>query len=89
MRKQAREESFRKNLLERCSDIEHEIWSKWMKFMLSKCAENEDGSVTIPKESVERWKRQISTPYKDLSESEKESDRIQARLFIKECGGKS
>ena len=33
----------------------------------------------IPRWAVNRWKRQLRTDYKDLSESEKDSDRKEAR----------
>ncbi|WP_260508774.1 hypothetical protein [Mycolicibacterium farcinogenes] len=40
---------------------------------------NEDGSLTIPSELVQRWEKQISTAYEDLDENEKDSDREQVR----------
>ncbi len=39
--------------------------------------------LTIPKEKVELWDKQIHTKYKDLSEEEKNSDRIEAKNIIK------
>lgn len=62
--------------------LEHEQWSKWMKYLFSKSQLNEDGTVTIPKDLVDRWNRQINTHYSDLSESEKESDREQAKYVM-------
>lgn len=75
------------DLEEDLARISHEIWSHWMKYLFSKCIKNiqygvEDGSVTIPKEQVERWMRQMNTPYKELSDKEKQSDLDQAKKII-------
>lgn len=40
------------------------------------------GEELILKADVNRWKRQMNTEYKDLSDKEKESDRNQADKFI-------
>ena len=69
-------------MIERLADIEHERWSHWMKYLFSKSIKNENGSVTIPKEFVERWERQLNTSYNNLSESEKESDRCEVRKYL-------
>jgi hypothetical protein len=53
-----------------------------MSFLFSVCKENEDGSYTIPLKKVKQWQRQIDTPYEDLSEKEKNSDRAQADKVI-------
>jgi hypothetical protein len=63
---------------ERLAAIQHEIWTHWMKYQFSVCIKNEDGSLTIPADKVERWERQMATPYSELSEQEKMSDRDQA-----------
>jgi hypothetical protein len=36
----------------------------------------------MPAELVVRWERQIATPYADLSDVEKESDREQVREYL-------
>lgn len=64
------------------ADVQHQIWSHWTIYQFSICTRNEDGSITIPKEKVERWERQALTAYPDLSEKEKESDRKQADKII-------
>jgi len=56
---------------EKCAAIEHERWSGWMKHLFSKC---DSVSGQIPQWAVERWKRQMNTPYAELSQSEKDSD---------------
>ena len=61
----------------------HEAWSGWMVYLFKKSTENSDGTVTIPKWAVERWKRQSSTVYDQLPENEKESDRAEALDILK------
>lgn len=70
-------------MLEALADLEHDRWSHWQGYMHSLCEKNEDGSLTIPAEKVERWERQINTKYKDLTEKEKDSDRDEARKTMK------
>jgi hypothetical protein len=65
-------------VLEKIASLQHDIWSHWMTYLFEVSILNEDGSVTIPKEKVERWKRQMNTSYSDLSTSEKQSDLDQA-----------
>lgn len=71
-------------IVERLSNLAHISWSNWMKWVFELSTENEDGSVTIPAKSVERWKRRIDTSYFDLSEAEKNSDRIEAIRYLVE-----
>jgi hypothetical protein len=67
---------------EKLADAVHAIWSHWMKYMLSECKMNDDGSFVIPKEKVARWTRQMHTDYCDLSEKEKDSDRHIVDKFL-------
>ena len=61
----------------------HEAWSGWMKYMFDKCKTAAFNSGrTIPSELVFRWKRQMTTPYADLPESEKASDRDEADKIL-------
>lgn len=64
--------------VEAVADAQHEIWSHWMKYLFT-CGHNVDGNFIIPKDKVERWKRQMNTPYNELTEKEKDSDRDQAK----------
>ena len=74
------------SLTEVVADKQHEIWSHWMQYLFSVCTENKDGSVVIPADKVERWKRQINTPYEELTEREKNSDREQAEKVLDAMG---
>lgn len=69
-------------LREQLAAIEHERWADWQRWMHDQCARNDDGSLTIPAELVERWERQIAAPYAELSEREKESDREQVDRYL-------
>lgn len=71
-----------KEFVEKGADLEHDRWARWQKYMFSLCEKLETGSMIIPVEFVERWQRQIDTPYADLSEQEKESDREQVRPYL-------
>lgn len=55
----------------------HEAWAGWMRYMFAKCNSTGVG-LAIPDALVERWQRQMSTPYADLPEEEKRSDRKEA-----------
>ena len=70
-------------LIEKLADLCHQQWSGWMKYLFEKCSKNSEGHVEIPRWAVERWIRQLYTHYEDLPDEEKESDRIEARKFIK------
>lgn len=63
---------------EAVADCQHEIWSHWMKYLFT-CGEDLNGDFVIPKEKVDRWKRQMKTSYDELTEKEKDSDRDQAK----------
>lgn len=69
-------------LVNRLAAVEHERWAHWQRYVHSKCVKGLDGSLTIPAELVGRWERQISTSFDELSESEKESDRIQVHRYM-------
>lgn len=70
------------DLIDRLASIEHERWAHWQRYVHDQCERLEDGSLVIPADLVARWEHQIATPYMDLSEAEKESDRDQARRYL-------
>jgi ADP-ribose pyrophosphatase len=59
-------------LLERIAALEHEQWAAWTQHFLS----------NQTPENVARWKQQLIASYEQLSESEKEADRIWARKVL-------
>ena len=68
--------------LEAIASVEHERWSHWQRYLHQQCEHNPDGSLTIPASLVARWTRQMQTPYGQLTDTEKDSDREQAREYI-------
>lgn len=66
------------SIREKLADVQHGIWVHWMAYLFSCSTTNLDGSVTIPAEKVERWKRQMNTTYTELTNKEQDSDREQA-----------
>jgi hypothetical protein len=68
--------------LEKMAEIEHIRWSGWQEYLHSKCIKNEDGSLTIPSGYVSNLVRLINTPYEQLTEQEKESDKTEAKNSI-------
>jgi len=74
-------------LVEALADYAHDAWSGWMRYLFSKCLgvldHGADACETvIPEWATKRWRRQMNTPYKDLPEEEKESDRVEARKIL-------
>lgn len=69
-------------IAEHLASIEHERWSHWQRYMHQQGKRQADGSLVIPSELIERWEEQASTPYTNLSESEKDSDREQVARYL-------
>ena len=71
------------NLLEDLAELEHQQWAHWTKYMLDRLDELGDkvddkgklGAVFDYVEQELNWRRQITTPYSELTEKEKDSDR--------------
>lgn len=67
-----------RELREQLAALAHEQWTGWMRYLFNKCRLTDMGDVVIPKSSALHWQRQMGTPYADLSETEKDSDRDEA-----------
>lgn len=65
-------------LREQLAALAHEQWSGWMRYLFELSYHHDDGAVIIPAVHVTRWMRQMATPYVQLSEREKDSDREEA-----------
>ena len=74
------------------SAIEHERWADWQKYCFEKlkieryyerevALKTDDTEGDNYKWQIYNWWRQIETPYKDLSEEEKDSDREQVMRY--------
>lgn len=69
-------------LLEDLAAIEHERWAHWQRFMHEQGRRQPDGSLVLPADLVAKWDRLIDTPYAQLTEKERESDRDQVRRYL-------
>lgn len=83
---QAKQAKTDEELIEELADVQHAIWSHWMKYLFQVSHRNADGSVTIHADNVARWKRQMATDYVDLNEREKDSERSQAHKVMDVLG---
>lgn len=61
-------------LREQLAALAHEQWTGWMQHLYSRCLVYR----TISQDDWDRWARQMATPYANLSEAEKDSDRKEA-----------
>ena len=69
-------------LIDALADLSHQQWSGWWLYAFSKGTVNDQGELIFPAWAVARWTRQMKTPYADLSEDEKKSDRVEAEKII-------
>ena len=69
----------KEQLIELLADLEHQQWAHWTLYMLDNMTD----------ENIERWRKQINTPYSDLSETEKDSDREWARKILEVVEGRN
>ena len=61
-------------LIEKLAELEHTKWMEWARHILSE--------ETITTQRVQRWVRNF-VPYDELSEGEKEKDRVLARRVLR------
>lgn len=74
-------EPLKSELLEKLADLCHEQWAGWMRYLFRYGKFNNDGTFTMDADKVERWKRQMETPYDRLPTKEQLSDQIEASKF--------
>jgi hypothetical protein len=68
-------------LREALAALEHDQWAHWTRYMLDTLRNT---GVPMTSEIVARWERQIATPYAELTEVEKNSDREWADKVLAE-----
>ena len=68
-------------LRRRLAAIEHDRWAAWQGWVHSVCRRLPSGELVIPAALVERWERQIATPYDQLNEAEQLSDMGQVERY--------
>lgn len=69
------------NLIEKLAELEHAQWMEWSKEISQRC------SCNIDKKTLERWKL-CWVPYSQLTDKQKEQDRVWARKVletVKDC----
>jgi ribosomal protein L33 len=86
------EKKLEEEFIEKGAYLEHERWSKWQSYFFSKCSVKPQSQVNgmddryiylaLPKDLYERWVRQTNTNYTELTEQEKESDRLEVRKYV-------
>ena len=80
------------DLREQLAEYAHDAWSGWMRYMLPKICRKDDGPRACTDTLLQRWfdeaRREMSTPYADLPESEKESDRDEADKMLAIVAGR-
>lgn len=66
------------DLIEKLAELSHNQWAGWTDWMFEKWDQTHASGETFQ----QRWMRQVNSRYADLSEQEKESDRIEARKVL-------
>jgi len=69
-------------LREELASYAHETRSGWIRYFFSKAHKNADGTVTLPLWAVDRWTRQMNTPYNKLPQEERGSDKAEADKIL-------
>jgi len=74
-------------LMEKLAEIEHNRWADWQAYIMNTSFKKEkEGNgllyLSIPVEWWDNWDKQIITPYKQLSEEDKEKDREQVMRYL-------
>jgi len=71
----------KEELTEKLAELEHIQWSNWTEYFLNNFVDKDTGVINL--DLAVRWKRQCATKYSELTEKEKDSDRIWADKVIK------
>lgn len=77
----------RTDLREKFAAQTHASWSGWMEHLFRFGQLLNTGQFAIDADKVERWKRQMQTPYAELTDAEQASDRTEADHYLKLMAG--
>ncbi len=70
------------DLIDTLAAVEHQRWAHWQSYLHAQGEACTDGSIRLSEPQVRQWEKQIATPYEELSEREKESDREQVLRYL-------
>lgn len=77
-----REPADKKRLREALAAYSHNAWAGYMEYFLGICYAGGDAVLQCPNWAATRCRRQIDTPYSELSDDEQDSDRAEADKMI-------
>ena len=72
----------REHAVEVLADLEHDRWSRWMRWVYENGTWNQDGSFTINRDKAQRWASLAATRYDFLDDETQEWDRTEARKTL-------
>lgn len=70
------------DLRETLADLEHRQWAHWTRYFLEQMGKKFGQEQVMQDADVQRWLRQCDTAYADLTEEEKEKDRVWANYVL-------
>ena len=70
-----------KETLEQLATIEHQRWANWQKYVHSKLVPYTYGNKVMECSDFEHWQKEIDTPYDELTEAQKQSDRDEVMRY--------
>ena len=76
-----------KIIIEVLAENEHKRWSNWQKYFHSRCTRIKGRLIISPK-YLRNLERLIDTPYSELTELEKDSDREEAKELLNDLDKK-
>lgn len=72
---------------DRLAALYHAQWSGWVNYLFQKATDNEDGSVTLPREFVTQWSRQSTLLWGEMTHKERASAREAASKIVEVLRG--
>lgn len=72
-----------KYLIETLASEEHQKWSRWIRYIFSKCKQDKEGNMIIPAYYVYSWIRKGTGNYNELEDNDKNHFKIEARNTLK------